>query len=460
MNTRWGAKSIAIFGVASFVGTSCAFAQNAGGIDVNFDYRSEIEVDDNKGLAVDSIGTTTRFDNIFGAEVVSETPVARLSLSFSTIARYEDAPDTGTNFDFVNSVAGLRYTREGADSDLLLSAEYNVRQIDDLFFIDEDGDLIEDDLIVSDGELQRTTYRARFRTGIDAPLGFGIDLRRQDRNYDGTVDPDLFDSVRDTIRIDATAQVSPTLEANVFAEQILYDADDADSTERTTTSLGVGATYEINPALTFSAELSSVTIETETTGGDTEIDGFDAVLGLEQELPNGFVGATYRREVTASDSERNTIEVSRRVEFASGRLDFAIGLSDSDTGSTEPVGRISYTQELPSAAVRLTARQTARTTDDAEDILSTQLDFGYFREINPVSGFDVTIGLGRTEEVGAGGGDTTTRTNLEVAYRRELTEDWDLRVGYRGRLRDQEGTDTARSNAVFATVGRSFSFRP
>lgn len=460
MNTRWGVKSIAVFGVASFVGTSCAFAQNAGGIDVTFDFQSEIEVDDNSGLAVDSPGTTSRFDNRLGVAVTSETPVAQLELSFSTIARYEDTPDTGSDFDFVNSSAGLNYVREGVNSDLLLGVQYDVTQIDDLFFIDSDGDLIEDDLIVSDGELQRTNYRARFRTGIDAPLGFGIDLRRRDRNYDGTVDPDLFDSVRDTIKIDATAQVSPTFEATVFAEQILYDADDAVETERTSTFFGIGGTYEINPALTFSAELRSVNIETEDTGGTEEIDGIGGEVSVRQEMSNGFIGASYEHEVNSSDSQRDTVLVERRVDFAAGRLDFAIGLSDSDSGPTRPVGRVTYIQELPAAAIRLVARQTARTTDDAEDILSTQLDFGYFQELNPVSGIDLTIGVGRTEEIGGAGDDVTTRTNLEVAYRRELTEDWDIRLGYRGRLRDEEGSDTARSNAVFATIGRSFSFRP
>ena len=48
------------------------------------------------------------------------------------------------------------------------------------------------------------------------------------------------------------------------------------------------------------------------------------------------------------------------------------------------------------------------------------------------------------------------RTNLELGYQYELTEDWNLDTGFSYRIRDEETVGQAESSAIFVSLSRRF----
>ena len=47
-----------------------------------------------------------------------------------------------------------------------------------------------------------------------------------------------------------------------------------------------------------------------------------------------------------------------------------------------------------------------------------------------------------------------------MTYRQALTRDWDWRLTYRGRYRQEDDGTDVTSNALIAGIDRSFSIRP
>jgi hypothetical protein len=83
----------------------------------------------------------------------------------------------------------------------------------------------------------------------------------------------------------------------------------------------------------------------------------------------------------------------------------------------------------------------------------TRAGLGFNRELDPYSSvsFDITYGLQENQDVDA---PDIARTDFTATYSRALTEVVFANVGYRFRHRDEE--ESAHSNAVFFSVGRSF----
>jgi hypothetical protein len=88
----------------------------------------------------------------------------------------------------------------------------------------------------------------------------------------------------------------------------------------------------------------------------------------------------------------------------------------------------------------------------------SRIALNYNQEINSVSSFDVSFGLGRSDEIS--GDESDTRANLGVSYRHALTREWDWVLGYEARYLLEDGGDPATGNRIFTRIDRSFAFRP
>ena len=443
--------------------TASAQVSTDNGLDIVADFESELVVDDNRGLAVNSPGVTTTLNNRLSFGILSETPVSSLALRLGANLRIEERPSGGGDNGFHDPSVQLDYSLSGANSLLTATARYATSRVSDTSFVDLDGDLLADDLIVDEGDLERINFGVRFASGIEGPLGYSIELTRDERDYSDVTDVDLFDRTTDTAEFIASMQLSPVARGRVILQWEDYSAEDEDLTNRTTTGYGFGVEYAINPALTIDAELINQTIDTETTilgiTSATERDELVGNLILTQELPNGTAGLEFSHTIREF-SDRTSLEFDRAFELPNGSFAFGIGVSDSSTGSSSVVGSLDYTQELVDGMISLGLRQSASTNEDSEDVLTTSIDISYLKEITAASALDVSFGLGRSEDAGAGSVDEITRAEFEIALRRELTEEWDWRVGYRARYSKEVGAPSANSNAIFATIDRSFSLRP
>jgi hypothetical protein len=53
----------------------------------------------------------------------------------------------------------------------------------------------------------------------------------------------------------------------------------------------------------------------------------------------------------------------------------------------------------------------------------------------------------------------TRNASLGVSYSRSLTRDWGMNLGYRHRIRDEDGAPSANSDSFFLTIRRDFEIK-
>ncbi len=113
--------------------------------------------------------------------------------------------------------------------------------------------------------------------------------------------------------------------------------------------------------------------------------------------------------------------------------------------------RASYALPRGGLSARLSQDFTA--DEDGDEVRVTTAGIGLSREINSLSSlrFDVAYGLQVNQDVDSA---DINRADFTATYSRALTEVVFADIGYRFRWRDDD--DSATSNAVFVSLGRSF----
>ncbi|MEL6642564.1 MAG: hypothetical protein AAFQ79_01405 [Pseudomonadota bacterium] len=424
------------------------------------DIRSSLTVDDNADLDVDSAGTTSEFDTRLALGVSGGSATTTFEAELGGSIAFEDRPlgDEERN-GFVDPFLNLRYGVEGVNSTLDLSARFRESAVRSSFFIDEDGDFIADDLIVDDGDVRNTRFALSASVGVNSPLGADFRVTRSTRNYSDTINPDLFDRETDTARAVVRFQVSPLATASLIGTWREYDAEDAVETNRVTTGVGVGLTFDFTPVLQFQGEVLSNTIEATASGVTTEDEEITTgVARLIRELPNGEV--RFEAELDASTTtERTTLTASREIDLEGARFGFGLGFSDSDTGDGVFLGNLNFQRELPLGRFNAALDQRAVINDDEEELVRTSVELGLLREFGEASAIELGLNVADVNDIGNGLATERTRTEFEIALRRQIFENWDWSLGYRARFERTPTTETAQSNAIFTTIGRSFALR-
>lgn len=460
----WGKRhtallaSVAIFG--SFAGVAGVVAQTppAAPLEIEGSIRTEFEIDDNGGLRNESPGNDTSIVNELELSIVSNTPTQRVSLAFGADVQFEDKArgqeDKGVEDPFVR----LSYRLDGPDSRLTFNGTFRTDDFIDSVFLDTDDDLVEDTVFTSDGDVDRLNLSFAYSFGLNAPIGLDFFARRSERSFTNVVNPDLFDRTEDNYGVTGRFRINPAATARVIWRETRFSAEDSLQTERDTTNIGLGLAYEIRPDLTFDGEITQTSIEQQTTGATRETDGVSGSLSLTRELSNGNIGIVAEQE-QFTGTVRSELQVVRNLVLPQGAFSFGAGVSTSDTGDDALVGSVSYANELPTGSLTAELTRTATVNDSNEEVARTELAVDYNYEINPVSGLIFGLDIANVDDAGTGVTNDTTRTDFSVTYRRQLTRDWDWRFGYEGRF-ENRGDNTARSNAIVTSIGRSFSIRP
>jgi hypothetical protein len=132
-------------------------------------------------------------------------------------------------------------------------------------------------------------------------------------------------------------------------------------------------------------------------------------------------------------------------------------LTQTDSSDLELLGSLDWTQELPQGVISVFFDQSITSNSDNEDTQLSRLSVDYQHQINTVSSFTLAMDLSRTKDAGTGTIDGRTRANFSAIYSHELTQDWNLNMGYERRQYDEVGGDKAESDSVFLTLTRGFS---
>jgi hypothetical protein len=414
-----------------------ARAQGFGDTSLRATISQRVEANTNYRLDPDSAGTSYFGDTRLGFDLLRETSTQAFRLGFDTGLRA--LWEAGEDFEFTfasPSTANVGYNQVWSDGSFGADLRYrqrNVDFIDDLIFDFEDGEiLVPDDL----EQLSRDTIEQRY----DADLSL-------------------------VLREDAPSSYRFALEATQFDYR-----DDAENLRPRSTTYGEAEwLLRLNPVLSGSLLGSYYYFDTEagteSTVNEAEIDVglvYEPSTELSTRLGIGYADRT--REETI-DGERLTTEDNTGVTLRGGlnytAADDLIIIADARLTTAAPSTRLSgslranYT--LPRGS--LTASLAQRYTDDTEgeEVRITTAGIGLTHTINSLSslGFNFAYGLQMNEDDPEA--DDISRTDFSATYSRNLTAVVFANIGYRFRWRDQE--DSATSNAVFFTLGRSFETR-
>jgi hypothetical protein len=426
----------------------------AGGTTLTFGVSSKLSINDNYKLAVIAPGTSTILDTTLSFGYLTETATDRFAFDIDGVLRASDIPGVGSDFRFDDSTAALSYSREGANSRFSATADYNRVNLD---FLDPFSlaNLSDTDLINSSGRLASRNANLTFETGINGPLGFGIELGHQGSDYSNTTDPGLFDNTTDDIALTSRLRLSPVAEARARLSQENYRAEDVGNTDRTTRALSFGLAYEISPITTLDASVGTETID---TVGSAKTRGTFGTISLTRALANGSAGLILDRSF-GIEGGRTTLTAKRSMDLPTGTLAYSLGVTRGELGGTAVVGSIAYSQTLPRGDLTASLDRTVESNKSGNDILTTNAALGYTMALTPVSGLSLDFNYAAVENVGVGTAADTKRSALRAQYTHELTADWNLSAGYEHQRLVTAGSGTADSNTVFMTLGREFSIR-
>ncbi|MFZ5710265.1 MAG: hypothetical protein ACOY4T_11385 [Pseudomonadota bacterium] len=454
-------KKIALIATLSTVWPTIATPQaGGGGLQVDLGFETSLTADDNFQLAPRSPGSSWIWDNRLNFAISNATPNQNLNVTGSGVLRFADFPGRSTT-GFEDPQIRFSYSVDSRNSRLTVDARY--RNVDREFlnpFQVEQEEQNSGGLYAGGGSVRFINYGLRYETGLNAPFGMSFSLRRDEKNFSNVTNPRLFDSTTDTAGVTARFDVSPVTQVTANALQTWYSAEDLAQTDRETLDLSLGLRQDVNPSLVLDARLGYTTIDETRFGGPRNRSGATGSFGLTQALPNGDVSGSISTTQDVNGS-RTTLQFGRTIEMPRSTLSGSVGLSRGDSGSTDWIARVAYNYQLQTSSFSASLTRTAATNSLDEDVLDTRISLGYGYEVSTVSRINVDVNYGLSEDAGAGSAPTVKRTDITAAYTRELTQDWNLRGGVTIRdLNDSSAAGRARSNAVFLSLGRSFSFRP
>lgn len=468
INRTWS-FALAGAGLAGVALTSVAgaLAEDLPNPAITLSYGSTLTANDNIGLDPTSAGTSTWLDNKLGLSYSSETATSSLTFGASGVFRLSDMAGQGRDSAFDNGTLNLNYARQGANSQLSFGAKYNkvdVAFFDPLLLIPDPENPVDSGDLTTAAQGSRETRQAslKFATGLDGPFGMTFAASRNERLFQDTVDPDLYDTARTNLSVGATLRPSARIGYSFTLSQSDYTADDVDQTDRTTRRAVLGLNYALNDATTLNASLGQTWIEEDQGVGlarlHTEQSGLNGSIALSHELPNGTVGVTLNHDISTDGKTRTDLQLTRALDLPNGNLSVAIGPSFQSGGKNGLAGTLSYGRELPQGSLRAAASRRFDTNDQSDSIDTTRLNLGWSHDLTPSSGLDLSLDYMNIDSDAVG--QDRERARLQVAYTLDLVNDWQLSGGYAHTYSDKETTGTAQSNSVFVTIGRSVSFAP
>jgi len=431
--------SLAALILAAGGGVVAVNGQTLGESTVTATITQRFEFDDNYRLREDP-NPAAFSDTRFGLDYLRETSTQQLSLFGNLGVRllWED----GQDFDITYAdpaVVGGRYGQDWADGGFDAYLIYSYRRLDGVLTPLNDFEFVPispDDLTDFDGNENRFSGGFDLALRTDSPSSYVFSLDASKVTYSNIDDTDLTDSAtpRDAVRGEAlwTLRLNPILSSGVVASYNWDRAENDTDNEIRTAAIDAGFIYEPDENL-------------EVTAG----------LGYEdRQRLQTFSGERFTTENNWGPAVRGSIRYDTPEEFslfASARY---------TTAAPDPrwTGDLRADYLLPRGRVYALGYRTYGLNIDGDETLYYGLGIGAEREINSLSRWGVDL-TGRNQ-IDTENPDIADLDRIEAVarYTRDLTQDVSATLGYRLRLRTEDGS--AQSNAIFVSFGRSWSRRP
>lgn len=436
--------------VLAFALANAAPAQDAGDSARRFtlDVSQGLEWSNNPDLAV--IGESellSRTSLTFGLE--RRTSIDRLALSLGGDFILSDEGDSG----FENPAFRLDLGRDVGHSRIGLDVEIRETQLDSGDFIfDEDTGSV--DFITDDNATRRSSRIGLSGAfGVEAPFGGSYRLSREEIRYSDTTDTALVDADRTVFDGRLDFRLDPRIVLGLIASHTEVDEIGPGAIDTTSSRLGTSLDMEITQRLTGRFALGWQRVE-ERGLIDTTEDGAFLNAGLTWAMPNGSVGMD-ADSVIDVNGRRNTVQVRRSMELPRGALSYSVGLSQASGLDANPIFGLAWRQDLPRAVFSVALTQTPATTRENVEAIYSALTLGYVQQLTTRSSFDTSLSVRDSDELTVGGIDSR-RFDLDMTYRHELAQDWNM-VGRVSVARiEEDGVADRSSNTVFIGLEKRF----
>ena len=450
---------------ATFLAT-LALAQDGPNPSLRLTFGSALDLNDNRRLAGVAPGTSTTFNNSLGLSYLTETATSSLGITASTVLRYSKDPGKSSETTLDDPRFGLAYNRQGANSSFSLAASHRRAAVEffDPFVLIDDPEAPVDSADLTPGVTGDRTddaVRLKLETGIEGPFGVSLGLSHRQRDFSQTIDPDYFDTVTDSLSVAARMQISDRSTATLSYSRTDYSAENIEQTDRLTQSLSLGISHALTPDTALGVTLGRTEVTVDETIGlvrsQRSNDGLNAQVTLNRDLVNGGIGLRFSREISINGN-RDSLSLNRNLELPDGSLAFSLGVTRLAGGSSTWVSSLAYRKDLPTGAITATLDRKAGSTDTNDEVTTTRARLGWAHELTPVTGIDVSFDYLDTNSDIVG--NDRSRARLQVAYTWELAQDWQLAGGYTHTESRRETGSPAKSNAVFLSLERAFTFAP
>jgi hypothetical protein len=424
---------------------------------LSFGISQKFGANDNIRLGNTSVGTTLFSDTMLSFGFNSQTQAQKLDFSMSGVARLVDDPAIGTDSGFRDPTLALLYSRDSANSRLSLLVDY---ARPDLAFLDP---LMQDNISDQDffrGGGTREDYMAGFRleTGLQSPLGFEFDLNSRRRSYSDATDPLLFSNQTDSAAVATLFRFSPITQGRLDLYESRYFAEDTRQNKTKTNRFTFGLDHQFSEISNLSANIgNSEVVETFITlpGVENVTRGLIGNVSFTRLMPNG--AATARLDSTLSQRGRqNTLEFGRVFELPVGGLEISLGATNGTSFDPRPIGQIDYTADLPTGSLSASLSRESSISDTLSQATeTTRADLGYRFDVNDISSLSFNFYYADIALIGnSSSGADRERSSFYATYTRDITQDWDIQVGYEYRYFNSSTPGSANSNLIFFTLQR------
>ncbi len=433
------------------------------GLSVTLDYLTSLRHDNNLRLTDPSLGSTTWWENTLALSVLRQASDSSLAFDLSGLYRIANEPIIGTESSFSDPSARLAYQRLRSNSQLGLLLEYQERDLAfnrSLTDTNLDGIIDASDVIGTIGDQVNTRGDLNWATGLNAPIGFQFDYSHRERTYQDTIDPNLFDNRSDDYTATVLFRFSPILLGNLRVDYRDFAADDSVRTDRQTTTVSAGGTYNTSSVTAVSVNIgySQVDNTERATNTNDVTEDFVWNFAWNRTLSDGAAVAQIDQTFGVNGSRINAT-AGRSYQRANGTLSFDVGFTRGPFDEVTPIGQIDYSYQLPSSRIGATIQRRVGTSTDSLETRQTLAFLTYDYFINPVSALSFSADIIDQETEGSGPSNPRTRGTFTASYSRAITRDWAMNVGYEYEKDDQNGF-SASSSSVFLTLGRRFTLKP
>ena len=445
---------------AAALAAAPAFAQGVGAqgggaqgsnspMTANLTFATNLDINTNPSLSATSSGTVTTLTESlsFGFRSETSTQIFDLGASGGISLSPGSAPSVS------RPVFRLRYTRQLANADLTVGANYRRSSIASSFLLDPTNPAT---LVIDNGDLARTKAQITTNLRTNAPLSFTLDASYDRKQYFGITNPALFDETTVSYGATANLRLSPTTRAGLSTTITQYVATDAGNTQSYTMSYGLTLSHDLARGLTLNTRLGFTDKRMTTVGVTTRQTGGSFGVDVTQSLPDGAITGSAQYDASGL-TPRTVLGLSRRFDLPRGTLNAGLKADIPQGGSVQLLGNASLTRQLPDGSFNLSFNQSINTNQLNQQYTLSTLSLGYQKTVSSDSALDLSFNLTRTQGLAGSGLGTNSRAALTASYTRNINSNWDLSVGY---THQQAGTSstTANSDSLFLTLTRGMQF--